>query len=53
MPRLGKVSLEARKQQCQSQRAMDKEIPIAFHLLGIRFVEVNQMGIESESGKSK
>lgn len=45
--------LKGYEQQRQGQRAVYKKVPVAFHLLGIRFVEMDQMGIEGESRKAK
>lgn len=47
------MPLHGCKQQHQSQWTMYKKVPVTFHVLGINFVEMNQMGIECESRKPK
>ena len=47
------MPLKSCKHQCQSQWAMYKKIPVTFHVLRIRLIEMDQVGIESKRGKSE
>lgn len=45
------MPLHGRKQQGQSQWTMYEKVPVTFDVLGVSFVEMNQMSIECESRK--
>lgn len=45
-----KVIAHKSEHECESKRAVDEEVAMAFHLASILWVEVNSMSVKGERG---
>jgi hypothetical protein len=47
------VMLRSIQQEYQGERAMDEQIAVTFDVASIVWIEVNEMGVEGESGEAE